>query len=196
MPNRRSIEEVVKEVASALKALGVEYVIVGGIAATSWGNIRTTLDVDVVMNIKEKDAESLSSELQKRGFRVSKEEIIGALKDRSHFTALDDRSLIRLDGKGAYGSRELESLRTRRKIILGETEYYIASPEDMIANKLLSGSEQDIRDAEGIYVRQMDHLDEVFLRKTAKKLGVSEKLEKLERRVGRRIADLSTDKSR
>ena len=42
---------------------------------------------------------------------------------------------------------------------LADFEFYVASPEDMIANKLVFGSEQDIKDAEGIYVRQFDNLD-------------------------------------
>jgi hypothetical protein len=145
------------------------------------------------MNIKEEDAAGLAGELNKRGFSVSREDIIMALKEKSHFTAYDDSSRTRLDGKGAYGSRELESLRTRRKITIDETEYYVACPEDMIANKLLSGSEQDISDAEGIYARQTQNLDMDFLKNTAKKLGVSKELDKLERRVRRRVARISMD---
>jgi hypothetical protein len=193
MQKRRTIEDVVKEIAAALKQLEIEYVIVGGIAATSWGNIRTTLDIDVIMNIKEDDAPALVSALRKRGFSLDQDDVIMALREKSHFTAFDDRSLVRIDAKGAYGPRELESMRTKRKIIVDKTECYLASPEDMIANKLLSGSEQDLRDAEGIYARQIQHLDMDALKNIVKKLGVSTELNKMERRVGKRIADLSSE---
>jgi hypothetical protein len=193
MQKRRTIEDVVKEIAAALKQLEIEYVIVDGIAATSWGNIRTTLDVDVVMNIKEDDAPALVSALRKIGFSLDQDDVIMALREKSHFTAFDDRSLVRIDAKGAYGPRELESMRTKRKIIVDKTECYLASPGDMIANKLLSGSEQDLRDAEGIYARQIQHLDMDALKNIVKKLGVSTELNKMERRVGKRIADLSSE---
>jgi hypothetical protein len=145
------------------------------------------------MNIEERDAANLANELQKRGFSISKDETVTSLKEKSHFTALDSSSIIRLDGKGACGPRELESLRTRRKITIDEIEYYVASPEDMIANKLLSGGEQDVRDAEGIYARQLEHLDMGLLRGAAKKLGVSKELGMLERRIARRITRLPSD---
>nr|MDO8098515.1 hypothetical protein [Candidatus Njordarchaeota archaeon] len=82
-----------------------------------------------------------------------------------------------------------------RKILIDETECYSASPEDMIANKLFSGSEQDIRDAEGIYVRQIQHLDMNTLRSTAERLGVSKELIKMEKRVRKRIDDLTCEHS-
>jgi hypothetical protein len=189
---RRNIEDLVKELAVALSQLGMDYAIVGGIAATSWGNVRTTLDIDVVMNIKDEDAQLLASALRKRGFSLTENDIIMALKEKSHFTAHDEKSLFRIDAKGAYGSRELETLRTKKKILIDKTEIYLASPEDMIANKLLSGDEQDIRDAEGIYVRQFQRIDMDGLRTTARKLGVSAKLKRMENRIRKRMDDLSS----
>ncbi|WXG46958.1 MAG: hypothetical protein WED05_09925 [Candidatus Atabeyarchaeum deiterrae] len=192
MQKKRTIEDLVKELAVTLSQLGMDYAIVGGIAATSWGNVRTTLDIDVVMNIKVEDAPGLASALRERGFSLTENDIIMALKEKSHFTAHDEKSLLRIDAKGAYGQRELETLRTKRKILIEETEIYLASPEDMIANKLLSGSEQDIRDAEGMYARQFQHIDMNGLRSAARKLGVSAQLNKMENRIRKRINDLSS----
>lgn len=192
MQKKRTIEDLVKELAVTLSQLGMDYAIVGGIAATSWGNVRTTLDIDVVMNIKVEDAPGLTSALRERGFSLTENDIIMALKEKSHFTAHDEKSLLRIDAKGAYGQRELETLRTKRKILIEETEIYLASPEDMIANKLLSGSEQDIRDAEGMYARQFQHIDMNGLRSAARKLGVSAQLNKMENRIRKRINDLSS----
>lgn len=54
MEKRRTIEAVVKELAAALDYLGVRYAIVGGVTATSWGTMGTTLDVDVVLDLNER----------------------------------------------------------------------------------------------------------------------------------------------
>jgi hypothetical protein len=191
---RRTIEDLVKELAVTLSQLGMDYAIVGGIAATSWGNVRATLDIEVVMNIKVEGAPGLASALRERGFSLTENDIIMALKGKSHFTAHDEKSLLRIDAKGAYGPRELETLRTKKKILIDKTEIYLASPEDVIANKLLSGSEQDIRDAEGIYARQFQHIDMNGLSSTAKKLGVSTKLNKMRNRIRKRIDDLSSQR--
>jgi len=137
-----------------------------------------------------------SPDLHKTGFSVKEDDGIIALRERSHFTAFDDRSHVRFDAKGAYGPREHETLRTKRKILIDEAEYYLASPEDMIANKLMSGSEQDRKDVEGRYARQKQHLDMNALKSTARKLGVSTELAKLERRVKKRMAYISSEDRR
>ncbi|WXG43802.1 MAG: hypothetical protein WED04_07170 [Promethearchaeati archaeon SRVP18_Atabeyarchaeia-1] len=183
---------MVKELAETLDQLGIDYAIVGGIAATSWGNVRTTLGIDVVMNIKDEDVPVLAGALRKRDFSLTENDIMMALKEKSHFTTHDEKSLLRIDAKGAYGPRELETLRTKKKILIGKTEIYLASPEDMIANKLFSGSEQDTRDAEGIYARQFQHIDVNGLRSTARKLGVSAQLSKMDKRMRKRINNLSS----
>lgn len=190
MEKRRTIEDVVKELADVLELLGVRYAIVGGVAATSWGNIRTTLDVDVVIDLKDKDVPGLVKALTEREFTVTESEILSALREKSHFTVFDGRSIFRIDAKGAYGSRERETLRSRRKILVDKTVCYLASPEDMIANKLLSGTLQDVRDAEGIYARQLQHLDIASLKAAARRLGVSTELTKMQRSVRKRIDDL------
>nr|MDO8098516.1 hypothetical protein [Candidatus Njordarchaeota archaeon] len=107
MQKRRTIEDLTKELAATLKQLGIKYAIVGGIAATSWGNIRTTLDIEVVMDIKEKVATVLVSALSKRSFSLNEEDIVRAVREKSHFTMFDDKSVLHIDAKGAYGPREL-----------------------------------------------------------------------------------------
>lgn len=194
MEKRRTIEDVVKELAVTLDQLGVRYAIVGGVAATSWGNIRTTLDVDVVIDLKDKAVPTLVKALTERGFSVTESDVLSGLKEKSHFTVSDRRSVFRIDAKGAYGSRELETLRTRRKIIIDKTVCYLASPEDMIANKLLTGTLQDTRDAEGIYVRQMQYLDINGLKAATRRLGVATELTKMQERVRKRMDELSPER--
>jgi len=194
LEKRRTIEDVVKELAVTLDQLGVRYAIVGGVAATSWGNIRTTLDVDVVIDLKDKDVPTLVKALTERGFSVTESDVLSGLKEKSHFTVFDRRSVFRIDAKGAYGSRELETLRTRRKIIIDKTVCYLASPEDMIANKLLTGTLQDTRDAEGIYVRQMQYLDINGLKAATRRLGVATELTKMQERVRKRMDELSPER--
>ncbi|MDI6885988.1 MAG: hypothetical protein QMD22_06540 [archaeon] len=84
---------------------------------------------------------------------------------------------------------DLITLKRRRKVSLADFEFYVASPEDMIANKLLFGSEQDIKDAEGIYVRQFDNLDMGYLAERCKKLDVFEEFSAMKRRVERYMVE-------
>jgi len=179
----RTLEDVAKEVAKTLEALGIDYVIVGGIAVAGWGNIRTTRDVDVIMAIGGGRVKELVGAFKKRGFSVSAGDILSALEEKSHFTIFDERSEYHVDAKGVYGVRELRTMRTKKKTKIKGVNVYIASAEDTIANKLLVGSEQDLKDAEGILIRQLGKLDMRYLEKICGEMGVQEELDKLKKRA-------------
>lgn len=181
----RTLEDVVRDLSKILLEVGVDYVIVGGVAVSGWGNVRTTRDVDVIMDLQETDIAGLSDALKKEGFDVTGADIRDAMKEKSHFTIFDTRSDYYIDAKGCYGGKEKRSLKGRKAVELWGFRIFIASPEDTIANKLVFGSEQDIRDAEGIYVRQMEKLDLDYLEEICKKMGVSGDLENLKQRVGK-----------
>lgn len=132
----------------------MEYVIVGGVAVAGWGNIRTTRDVDVIIALEADDVKKVVKAFGKRGFSIRENDVLHALREKGHFTIFDERSEYHIDAKGVYGENERRTLRTRRKVRMGGVDAYIASPEDIIANKLRFGSEQDLKDAEGILIRQ------------------------------------------
>jgi hypothetical protein len=187
MQAMRGIEEVVKSIARILGEKKVDYVIVGGIAVSAWGNIRTTRDVDMILLLNEEDADELAEALKQGRFSIQAGDIIDALKQRSHFTIFDELSEYHIDAKGIYSENDRLTLNRRRKVRLADFGFYVASPEDLIANKLLVGSEQDVQDAGGIYVRQLDDLDMAYLEERCKKLGVYEELFAMKKRVERAI---------
>jgi hypothetical protein len=51
----RKIEDILKLVSEFLNENGIEYVIVGGMAVLFYGNPRTTMDIDYVIQIVDKD---------------------------------------------------------------------------------------------------------------------------------------------
>ncbi len=181
----RRIEEVIRAITKILEEEKVDYVIVGGIAVAAWGNIRTTRDVDIILFINEKDADALEGALKKEKFSIQAEDIRDALKERSHFTIFDDLSEYYMDAKGIYSENDRLTLKRRREVNLADFGFYIASPEDTIANKLLFGSDQDMRDAEGIYVRQFGNLDMAYLEERCKKLEVYDDFLRMKERVER-----------
>ncbi|MBA7514138.1 hypothetical protein ES705_06163 [subsurface metagenome] len=185
----RSIEEVIKGITRILEKEKVDYVIVGGIAVSAWGNIRTTRDVDIILFIKEKDAGELEEALRKAKFSIQAEDIRDALKEKSHFTIFDDLSEYYIDGKGIYNENDRITLERRRKVSFADFVFYVASPEDIIANKLLFGSEQDVKDAEGIYARQFENMDMAYLEERCKRLEVYEEFLTLKRRVERSMKE-------
>ena len=183
----RKIEEILKLVCGFLNEEKVEYVVVGGLAVLFYGIPRTTMDIDIIIAMNMDETKRFAEFLNENDFFADEEDIKTAFEEKSHATIEDKTSMARLDIKGIYGENDRITLERRSKVSSADFAFFVASPEDTIANKLLFGSEQDVKDAEGIYVRQFDDLDMAYLEKRCKKLEVYEEFLMMKRRVERNI---------
>jgi len=179
----RSIEEILKLVCTFLNEEKVPYVVVGGLAVLFYGIPRTTMDIDIIIEMDMPQVWKFVEFLKGNDFFADEEDIKMAFADKSHASIEDKTSMIRLDIKGIYGENDRLTLKRRRKVSLADFKLYIASSEDTIANKLLFGSEQDIKDAEGIYARQFDNLDMAYLTDRCNLLDVLDEFFTMRRRV-------------
>ncbi|MFH1774726.1 MAG: DUF6036 family nucleotidyltransferase [Methanobacteriota archaeon] len=186
----RTLEEVARSIAKILNELKIDYAIVGGIAVSSWGNVRTTRDVDVIVSLEEKDIKKFVRALKKMNFSTTEKDMADALREKTHFTIFDRLSDYHIDAKGAYSEKDIQTLKTKKKVNLGRIKCYLASPEGTIADKLLLDSEQDIKDAEGIYARQMKNLDMRYLKKMCKEIGVYKDFLEMKNRVEKHLQEM------
>jgi len=152
----RTLEKVVRDISEILRKLEIDYVIVGGIAVAGWGNVRTTRDVDIIMELERKNIGKLKDALKKKGFETTTEDIKDAIKEKSHFTIFDTKSDYHIDAKGCYSEKERRSLKTKKAAMLGGAN---------------------------IFIRQAGKLDMRYLEKICKEMRVFKKLEKLRKKV-------------
>jgi len=156
--------------------LAISYYITGGVAAISYGEPRTTQDLDLVIEISHLDIERLADILMNHEFYVPGVEDVKSGRMRT-LQITDMESISRADLVVA-GSDEFERLKfeRRRLIEFGGTLLYFASPEDVILNKLrwrqYSGSDKQWRDVLGILKVQGEKLDKSYLMQWAEELGL------------------------
>jgi DNA polymerase elongation subunit (family B) len=185
----RSMNEILRLVCEFLNEEKVVYVVVGGLAVLFYGIPRTTMDIDLIIRMDIDETKRFAQFLTENDFFADEADIKTAFGEKSHATIDDKTSMIRLDIKGIYGENDQITLKRRRKVSLADFEFFVASPEDTIANKLLFGSEQDVKDAEGIYARQFDNLDMAYLEERCKRLEVYEEFLTMKRRVERTMRE-------
>jgi hypothetical protein len=188
------MDDILKGVCGFLNKEGINYVIVGGLAVIFHGIPRTTMDADIILHIEEKKMSKFVEFLKENGFFASLEDMKTAFKEKTHYTVEDRESMLRLDIKGVYN--ELDRWTLNRKIDFAHkgVKIYLASPEDIIANKLVYGSEQDLQDAAGIYTRQLGRLDMAYLMDICREMDVLRDFEKLKRRVKESLRKIKTDR--
>lgn len=179
----RSADEILHLICSFLNTEKIDYVIVGGLAVLFHGIPRTTMDIDVIL--EDKKLEEFVAFLKENDFFANLEDIKIAFKEKSHATIQDKLSMIRLDIKGIYNDSDKQTLDRKTNLKHRDITVNIASAEDTIANKLLFGSDQDIKDAMGIYIRQLDNLDMDYLTKTCKQLKIYNDFLEMKKRVGK-----------
>jgi len=176
--------EFARLVLDALEATDLEYLIGGAVAVWAWGEVRTTQDFDLVIDLPRTKILRFSQELEKRGMLVPPGNILDLLLmpegdlpiNALHLYSANKAELFLLRNHDEY--RRL-SLNRRRLVDLGPPlgEVYVHSPEDLIINKVyyfsLSQQTKHVRDIASIIAFCGDELDMAYIAQWVAQLGVA-----------------------
>ena len=112
---------------------GIAYYITGGVAATAYGDPRTTRDLDVVLNISRGNIPDLVPVLESVGFYVPGiEDVVSGRMNTLQI--IHQQTLLQADLILA-GTEPWDAIKFERRQI--ESGLYFASPEDIVLSKLL-----------------------------------------------------------
>ncbi|TFF98295.1 MAG: hypothetical protein EU541_07000 [Promethearchaeota archaeon] len=185
------IEDILSRIEKAIRETKLKYVIVGGIAVIHYGHIRTTQDIDIIIEDNPSKISHFLKLLHSNEFDVMFDQFEMAYKEKTHFSIFDNNSFLRLDIKIADKNREYEVLnKAIKKHIFGKEMYFAPLEYVLIGKLIFIGRISDIPDSELLeYQDIIDFLtlfhankkkvDIPFLRHKAKELGVKPTLNKL-----------------
>ena len=182
--------EFVRLVLDALNAAGVPYLIGGAMATWAWSEPRSTLDLDLVVDIPIESVRLLSHELEQRRMLVPVDIILDAMVDDRGDLPLN---IIHLDSgfkADLYLLRDNDELRQsamqrRIQVNFGPPigEVYIHSPEDLIIYKTwyfsLSGQTKHVRDIAGLLNALGDEIDFAYITHWVERRGLQTTWQKL-----------------
>jgi len=176
---------VTLEVIAALDKLKIPYLIGGSLASTLHGFARTTLDSDLVADIRPEHVPTLVQQLGDR-YYLSDSAMYDAIRHRSSFNLIHLATMFKVDIFLPKVRRfDRDQMKNRRQYVVAnepERTAFVASPEDTILAKLewyrLGGetSARQWRDILGVIQIQGDKLDLAYLRQGAADLGVADLL--------------------
>lgn len=180
-------DQVLQLVIANLNALGIAYMVGGSFASSAHGVPRSTLDADLVVDLKLHQVPDLVK-LFARDFYVDEGQAKSALLAGRSFNLIHLESSFKIDLfplRRTDFSREQFSRRALERLP-GEsaTQAYVASAEDTILSKLDwyrqggGTSEQQWRDVIGVLKVQAAQLDFGYLAKWAVEIGVFDLLER------------------
>jgi len=172
-------------VTQTLERLGIPYAVGGSLASSLHGVMRSTLDVDIVADMRLKHIPPLVEALSKE-FYADDEMMKDAIDHQSSFNLIHYETAFKVDifirKARPFDQMQLERRRTAVIATDPEQSIYVTSPEDVILSKLewyrMGGevSERQWRDILGVLKTRSGELELAYLEKWAKELKVSDLL--------------------
>jgi len=176
-------------VVAEFERLGVRYYVAGSLAASIYGLARTTLDVDLVADLKREHASPLVATLR-RDYYVSEPMILDAIARKSCFNVICLANNFKVDVFVSRGRPYDESvfLRTHKDAFglegSSDRRFPFPSPEDSLLAKMEwyrlgdETSDRQWRDILEVMMSQQNVLDREYLVHWAESLHVADLLDK------------------
>lgn len=173
------ITDTLRELVARLEAQGIDYMIVGSVAAFAHGRERSTQDFDVVLEARPSAVRTLVRSLPEERFYVSEEAAMEALRYETQFNVLDMATGWKVDliPRKRRAFSETEFARRLRLEIMG-VQTYVATVEDVIVAKLewakAGGSERQLEDVRELVRVKSTELDRSYVAQWVEQLGLRE----------------------
>lgn len=188
MSDSPGLLEALEPVAKVLQELGIQFYIGGSVASSFHGASRSTMDVDLVADLKTKDVDRFVSRLQKK-YYVSGPAMIDAIERQSCFNLIHLSSSFKVDvfilKSRPFDVGSMNRAKSGKVDPNSNFEFPIASAEDTILSKMEwypLGNEVSERQWDDM-VRVMkilgDQADRDYLNRHAVELKVADLLQKL-----------------
>jgi hypothetical protein len=166
------IADIFKRLSIALEQAKVEYVVVGAVAGFNFNRIRTTMDIDIIINPSGLDLSEFCNKLKASGFSPDINDMKKAIEEKTHCTIFDDRSPMWLDI--LFNTSKLEYYSLHNSILIENKDFKIkaASIESYLISKLyfmrdIIGKEineilnyKDVQDFISIYMNNKETIKE------------------------------------
>lgn len=172
--------EILKAAVEILDRQAIPYMIVGSFASISYGEPRSTLDIDIVIDASDAAVRALCSEFPPGEYYVSLPAALDAVRRRSQFKVIHPVSGNKIDfmiaRNDAWGREQISRRRPRE--FLPDCVAWAASPEEIILSKMNyyreGQSDKHLRDITGMLKVSGDEIDQKYISDWAERLGLTE----------------------
>jgi hypothetical protein len=186
----------IEPVVATLETLGVGYRIGGSVASSALGVPRSTLDVDLVCDMRPSHVAPFVAALSE-AYYVDEDMIRDAIRREASFNLVHLATMLKVDVfilKSQPWDTEAFSRKVRGRLdaAAGAREFDLTTAEDIILHKLCwyqlgdEVSERQWKDVLGVMAVQSDALDQPYLRRWAAEVGVLDLLERAMAEAGLR----------
>jgi predicted nucleotidyltransferase len=160
------------DIAAIIDKQGIDYVVIGAMAAAVHGSIRATTDADALVSVGVAKLRQLQAELKSAGLsadlrRGDAEDPIAAL------LGVTDKHGNRVDVLAGLRGLDSEVFSRAIEVALYGSSLRVIGREDFIAMKCFAGSQLDIADARNVLKAAKEPIDVDLVRRLSRRFGRS-----------------------
>jgi hypothetical protein len=178
----KTYREFAASIVETLESLRLQYAIGGSFASSTYGEARTTMDIDISIVLPESEMQRLVEVIQQLGYYVFLDSIVDAMIQNMPFNIMDATSGYKADIFLVAPTPLDQSVLARsRRMVYDATTNATAmlySPEDVIIYKLkyflMGRSQKHLRDIGAILIVQGTALDYDYIAHWAQQVGATE----------------------
>lgn len=166
-------------ISTLLEHAGIPYMLTGSFASSVYGMHRSSANINFIIATEEAGVRHLFDHLAQLNFYSDLNHALDACRHQSIFNVLENVTGFKIDFvflKSRVFSQE--EFGRRKKAAMWEFPLYIATPEDVVIEKLewekLGKSSRQIQDAAGILKVRGAELDLSYVEKWVAELGLTE----------------------
>jgi hypothetical protein len=167
---------ILQSVTAQLEGAGISYMVTGSMAANFYAVPRMTRDIDLVIELSERDVDRVTRLFQQE-YYIDRDMVERAVRDHAMFNMIHNALVVKVD---CVVRKETEYRREefarRRAVSVAGQRVFIVSPEDLILSKLdwakESRSQVQLDDVRNL-LRSVQGLDAEYLNRWADRLGLT-----------------------
>lgn len=160
-----SLADAYKAIVNFLNDGRFNYIVIGGVASSTLGEVRVTADIDIDIVLKKNDVPCFLDKAKKAGFKVSVKDCLKSVQQTGVFKIYFDK--YHIDFIIVSTDFEIQACERRKKIPLYGIKAFFPTPEDLILLKIIPGRDKDLLDEKNVILRHKAKLDINYLKKWA-----------------------------
>lgn len=174
--------EFATSIINALESQGVIYAIGGSFASIAYGEVRTTLDIDISIVLPMKAVSEFVNAIRQLDYYIDPQTILDAMVHGLPFNILDANDGYKADLFLVQPTPLEESILARRQRVVydptNNASAQLYSPEDVIIYKLkyflMGQSQKHLRDIGAMIVVQGKELDTEYIEHWSQEIGATD----------------------
>lgn len=168
--------DVLKSVTAQLEGACIPYMVTGSMAANFYAVPRMTRDIDLVVELSERDVDRVTGLFQ-QAYYIDHDMVQRAVRDHAMFNMIHNALVVKVDCVVRKDTEyRREEFARRLAISVADQQLFIVSPEDLILSKLdwakESRSQMQLDDVRNP-LRSVQGLDTAYLNRWADRLGLT-----------------------